>query len=132
MSITRSQHTRTTRVWTTPDPKPPEKTFSVLRLLAQVVLLITLLVAVLLLVVVINTSFVTIAWTVAEGYPSLTPVFIPALTVLDRVLGFVATVTLFYVLYRVAPAITLPLEALGPFCSRFPRITTRPPLGKSA
>jgi len=75
-------------------------------------LLITLLVALLLLIVVINTSFVTIAWTFAERYPSLTPVFIPALTVLDRVLGFVATVTLFYVLYRVAPAITLPSEAL--------------------
>lgn len=75
-------------------------------------LLITLLVAVLLLVVVLNTSFVTIVWTFAERYPSLTPVFIPALTVLDRVLGFVATVTLFYVLYRVAPAITLSSEAL--------------------
>ncbi|GKS66036.1 RNAse BN [Nitrospira sp.] len=75
-------------------------------------LLVTLLVAVLLLIVVINTSFVTIAWTFAERYPSLTPVFIPALTVLDRVLGFVGTVTLFYVLYRVAPAVTLRSEAL--------------------
>jgi membrane protein len=75
-------------------------------------LLITLLVAALLLGVVINTSFVTIAWTLADGYPSLAPLFTPALTVLDRVLGFVAMVALFYVLYRVAPAITLPAEAL--------------------
>lgn len=75
-------------------------------------ILMTLFVAVLLLVAATNTAFVRIAWTVAEGFPSLTPVFVPALTVLDRVLGFVATVTLFYVLYRVSPAITLPSEAL--------------------
>jgi membrane protein len=75
-------------------------------------LLITLLVAALLLGVVINTSFVTIAWTLADEYPSLAPLFTPALTVWDRVLGFVAMVALFYMLYRVAPAITLPPKAL--------------------
>ncbi|MDH5741299.1 MAG: YihY/virulence factor BrkB family protein [Nitrospira sp.] len=75
-------------------------------------LFITLLVAALLLGVVINTSFVTIVWTLAEDYPSLAPFFTPALTVWDRVLGFVAMVALFYVLYRVAPAIALPYEAL--------------------
>ncbi len=75
-------------------------------------LLITLLVAALLLGIVINTSFVTIVWTLAEDYPSLAPFFMPALTVWDRVLGFVAMVALFYVLYRVAPAVALPPEAL--------------------
>lgn len=76
-------------------------------------LLITLLVAAVLLGVVINTSFVTIAGTLAEEYPSLAPFFTPALTVLDRALGFVATVALFYVLYRVSPAVTLPWTALA-------------------
>lgn len=75
-------------------------------------LLITLLVAALLLGVVINTSFVTIVWTLTEDYPSLAPFFTPALTVWDRVLGFVAMVALFYVLYRIAPAVRLPSEAL--------------------
>lgn len=75
-------------------------------------LLMTLLIAVLLLGVVVNSSAVTVAWTLAERYPSLVPVVTPALTVWDRVIGFFATVVLFYVLYRVAPAKTLPTGAL--------------------
>lgn len=75
--------------------------------------LMTLLVTVLLLVVVANTSFLTIVWTLAERYPSLAVLFEPALTVLDRALGVVATIALFYVLYRVSPAVTLPWTALA-------------------
>ena len=75
--------------------------------------LMTLLVTVLMLVVVANTSFLTIAWTLTERYPSLAVFFEPALTVLDRALGFVATITLFYVLYRVPPAVTLPWRAVA-------------------
>lgn len=75
--------------------------------------LTTLLVTVLLLVVVANTSFLTIAWTLAERYPSLAVLFEPALTVLDRALGFVATMALFYVLYRVSPTVTLSPVALA-------------------
>jgi membrane protein len=74
--------------------------------------LMTLLVTVLMLVVVANTSFLTIVWTLTERYPSLAVFFEPALTVLDRALGFVATIVLFYVLYRVPPAVTLPWTAL--------------------
>ena len=75
-------------------------------------LLMTVLVAILLFGVVMNTSLVTMVGTFAERYPSLTPVFTPALTLWDRVLGFTATVVLFFVLYRVAPARTLPAGAL--------------------
>ncbi len=76
-------------------------------------ILMTLLVTVLMLVVVANTSFLTIAWTLTERYPSLAVFFEPALTVLDRALGFVAMIALFYVLYRVPPAVTLPWTALA-------------------
>lgn len=75
--------------------------------------LMTLLVTALMLVVVANTSFLTIAWTLTERYPSLAVLFEPALMVLDRALGFVATIALFYVLYRVSPAVTLPWTALA-------------------
>ena len=75
-------------------------------------LLMTVLVAILLFGVVMNTSLVTMVGTFAERYPSLTPVFTPALTLWDRVLGFTAIVALFFVLYRVAPARTLPTGAL--------------------
>lgn len=76
-------------------------------------LLMTLLVTVLMLVVVANTSFLTIAWTLTKRYPSSAVLFEPALMVLDRALGFVATIALFYVLYRVSPAVTLPWTALA-------------------
>lgn len=75
-------------------------------------ILMTALVTLLLLGVVANTSFVTIAWTFLEQHPSSTVLFEPALMTFDKVIGFIATTALFYVLYRVAPAVTLPSKAI--------------------